>query len=71
MSAKPNGGDAFPGRNGMSLRDYFAAQALVLMQAEFLDAVQIVCRQSSIEAAAGIAAMVYSIADAMLSERAK
>jgi hypothetical protein len=61
-----DGGNAFVydgfGRNGMSLRDYFAASALTGLMAnnELLP--------NSIDAACGEA---YSYADAMLKERSK
>ena len=66
-----DGGQAFPGHNrngyptqGMSLRDYFAGQALV----------QLMAANDSFVAGfdgAKTAADAYTVADAMLTERAK
>lgn len=70
--AEPNGGPAFPHVvhsarwEGMTLRDYFAAQALALNGEHFYancDGVSTSPTQ--------IAALAYAIADAMLAERAK
>ena len=74
--AKNNGGPAFPrderhlGHNGMSLRDWFAGQAL--------GAVATISIQPGMKAADGgpiesrhIAQAAYNIADAMLAERSK
>ena len=68
-----DGGQAFPragalgdGWEGMSLRDYFAGQALAGWIASFTEST----RKS--EADSTVAAMVaYQYADAMLKERAK
>ena len=65
MDQTNDGGPAFPGETwgskGMSLRDYFAGQALALVITEGLrlDQVQ------------GMATRAYQIADAMLAERQK
>lgn len=61
MSEK-DGNAAFPTatQNGMSLRDYFAAQALAL-----------VLSQDGSRIADVLAEKAYEIADAMLKERAK
>jgi len=73
MSAANNGGPAFPredyqtdyaaGQRGMDLRDYFAAKAM-----------QGICSHGDtwgLSTDARIAGVAYSIADAMLAERAK
>ena len=70
-----NGGQAFPVQDmrgdelGMSLRDYFAGQALtlVLVRADFSASESI----TSKEIAEILATDVYLIADAMLAEREK
>lgn len=72
MSAKDNGGPAFPvpeheysrgltigQQEGMTLRDYFAAKAMQGMQA------------GDYKYRADLANDAYAMADAMLSERAK
>ena len=61
--AKPDGGPAFPqdefgGVKGMSLRDYFAGQALTRATSNGWPAKE-------------IASWAYEIADAMLAEREK
>ncbi len=73
MSAKDDGGQAFPGRNflgvpvpGMTLRDWFAGQALSLTT--------FVCDEASIEGESACdparhATQAYAIADAMLVAR--
>lgn len=78
MSALPNGGPAFPrttestvdrdvtdhgGHNGMTLRDYFAAQSLPTI----IHLTQ--CNDGSWDPVA-VAAGAYAVADAMLEERA-
>ncbi len=69
MSATDDGGPAFPGDNassgpfyGMTLRDYFAAQAMVA-----------VCDRLTTpgNVAEIVAQDAYRIADAMLAERAQ
>jgi hypothetical protein len=64
VSAKDTGGPAFPARwsslQGMTLRDYFAAKALVMLADPAVTA-----------DAQAVAAVCYRIADAMLKERAK
>lgn len=61
QAPKPDGGPAFPcGRYkeyGMTLRDYFAGQALASMRAEFVTD--------------RTAQLAYEYADAMLAEREK
>lgn len=52
-----------PGACGMTLRDYFAAQALAAIKVE--------PQQNDIRAAHEYAKAAYLIADAMLAERAK
>lgn len=74
---KPDGGPAFPleqgtddhytRESGMSLRDYFAAQALVGM----LASPPIIDRSSDKVNHAGWAANAYKFADAMLKQREK
>lgn len=81
---KKHGGPAFPATEyydekpfgcdpGMSLRDYFAGQAL----AGFLGNVDLIQRSSAASQAHGnhpaadIAAQAYELADAMLEARAK
>lgn len=76
MSAKPNGGPAFPlatgfdvQQYGMSLRDWFAATA-VFGSAEAI-AKSASCGGSIKVPCALLAETAYVIADAMLAERAK
>lgn len=76
MSAKPDGGPAFPGQwyqthdgyerrdPGMSLRDYFAAKALGGFCAMRKPPV-------TTDEAHSVAFACYALADAMLAERAK
>lgn len=75
MSKQNDGGPAFPNKKegergyGMSLRDYFAAEALPAVYAE-------TCRESVISGWAenwkvGVALEAYQMADAMLAARAK
>lgn len=64
MSAKDNGGPAFPCElstrfQGMTLRDYFAAKAMQGMQA------------GDYKYRADLANDAYAMADAMLAERSK
>lgn len=79
--AKEDGGPAFPGEMriinhvdveqlGMSLRDYFAGQALAICNRDVL-AVDSICREHDIGPAELYARLAYEIADAMLKERAK
>lgn len=72
-----DGGPAFPlpgdytadGR-GMSLRDYFAAQALTCMaDAEALVAIRAEAAAKRCDPSEMVAAFVYDIADAMLKAR--
>lgn len=71
MSEKDNGGPAFPWASypGMSLRDYFAAQAINTL----LDAV--VSRQTRPREGQSIGEYIaheaYELADAMIAERNK
>lgn len=72
MSKKPDGGPAFPnmpeichGNEGMSLRDWFAGQAVVGMMAAK------VAQATSNTAAQILAKSAYLLADAMLAEREK
>lgn len=78
MSTKPDGGSAFPRQplwqidgsqvslvqEGMTLRDYFAGQALINMSHPE------VLKVSEVDASC-IAEACYEVADAMLAERAK
>ena len=90
MDQKNNGGAAFPqhgwsrdpeankymqDKGGMTLRDYFAAQALPAILSVPDDGIQAwsptATSGSSITAAEAWAKNAYQIADAMLAERAK
>jgi len=53
---------------GMTLRDYFAAEALKLVQA---DVMALVAKARGVDLAIAAAAFAYELADAMLAERAK
>lgn len=68
MTKINDGGAAFPdvheGQTGMSLRDYFAGQALVGLYASVRGPVQ--TRPEDLAIDAGVA---YSIADALLAAR--
>lgn len=58
--------------SGMSLRDYFAAHALVLCaDAPVMIALRDEAKARNMESDPAIARFVYIIADAMLAERAK
>ena len=63
--ARDDGGQAFPGvqTDGMSLRDYFAGQALAGQLASF--------GPDDFPNPDGLAALAYCIADAVLAERSK
>lgn len=77
MSEKKNGGPAFPGEmdsqfgiqywNGMTLRDYFAGQALGIMNTALDQGYWSPGENPNAE----IAAAAYQIADSMLAEREK
>ena len=73
--AFPRSGDAWGGHtpdNGMSLRDYFAAHALVwLVHPDTLREFREVARVNDITPEAAFAQSVYDIADAMLAARVK
>lgn len=56
LSGLPNG-DWFPGQPGMSLRDYFAGQALAGLTNGRRENVEVFAREA------------YAVADAMLAER--
>jgi hypothetical protein len=64
---KEDGGPAYPviDRSGMSLRDYFAGQAL----AGFLADPKIIDRESSSTISETYSRQAYIYADAMLAER--
>jgi len=70
---RDDGGPAFPcwsekDNHGMSLRDYFAGQALAAM----LPTIQVKDWDNKDEAiVAHVSGLAYEIADAMLAERAK
>jgi hypothetical protein len=86
VSADKTGGPAFPqpaidnagrmdyadqvGYGGMTLRDYFAAQALIGLMAACADKTVKEGKDAN-EVAAGVAIACYSLADAMLAERNK
>lgn len=75
MDEKNNGGSAFPDfkQTGMSLRDYFAAQALagIMSNAIGLGTLAKEAREDNVSYADAIANSVYELADAMIAERAK
>lgn len=83
MNEKNNGGAAFPchpnsqaghfKQDGMTLRDYFAGEALNGMLADWESAKAIIAAHGGGNAEFGhaMAAMAYGISDAMLAERAK
>lgn len=70
MTKKPDGGSAFPidttfsSSRGMTLRDYFAGQALAGWLASFGE-------DSALENMSGISELMYAQADAMIAERDK
>lgn len=73
MSDKQTGGPAFPvpaprADNGMTLRDYFAAQTLAVMCASNMSATGTFADGPG---RATVARVCYLMADAMLAERAK
>jgi hypothetical protein len=67
MSEKPDGGSAFPndmyGTKGMSLRDFFAAKAIVALH------IVAVNNPPALGDPNKIARLAYTLADAMLVER--
>lgn len=77
MSERDDGGPAFPrpysedgaAQGGMSLRDWFAGQALTRLSAMHFKAAE--ARADPHDATADIAFMCYLQADAMLAEREK
>lgn len=73
---KKNGGNAFPSKfqrdeEGMSLRDYFATQALASFMGWSLDQPKSKEIKTGDDAARHYAEVAYKIADAMLAEREK
>ena len=56
---RTNGGPAFPGGTGMSLREWFAGQALAGIAESYWDAPDLAAKKA------------YELADAMLAERGK
>ena len=77
MSERETGGSAFPHdgfcRDGMMLRDYFAAKALNGLLSNKLSMQNMIAKkiESPEEAAKEWAYSAYKIADAMLAERNK
>ncbi len=74
MSKKiKDGGKAYPCLNerGMTLRDYFAGQALAGLAAQggIMDTLETVAKEHGIEAEDIVAVAAYELADAMLKER--
>jgi hypothetical protein len=65
MSAENNGGSAFPDfrQDGMTLRDYFAAKAMVALLPQAAKVGDGLYKQ--------VPQAAYAMADAMLAERAK
>ena len=74
---KPNDGPAFPGATedyfqfGMSLRDYFAGQAVGAILGLDMNHAPGVVPKKGEDGNQAIARVAYSLADAMLAERAK
>ncbi len=75
-----DGGSAFPvshdaaGKRGMTLRDYFAAKAIgsiLAIELANATAAAMTGRPASPSGTEELAALAYSVADAMLAERAK
>ncbi len=82
LAPKPDGGPAFTFTDydgstprtvrGMSLRDYFAGQALsVLALNGYVNKVNRKAKDAGEDPSLRIARQVYEVADAMLKERAK
>lgn len=81
MTQKPDGGPAYPatetheyfgdhGHIGMSLRDYFAGQALAGIMERMMQQVDAGHHNSdAAEIEKGIAILSYSLADAMIAAR--
>lgn len=76
--SETDGGPAFPvvstpaSQPGMSLRDYFAAESLVLFaDSVTLTAIRESAKASQLEVPVMVARYAYELADAMLKERAK
>lgn len=74
MSPVETGGPAFPTddqerQGGMSIRDYFAGQALIMFGAN-LQAVSAVATQDGVNKTTALAGASYEVADAMLKIRA-
>lgn len=84
MSARDDGGNAFPvqkeydqhghplenGADGMSLRDYFAGQALIGAMSSAQGMGDMAPRDRS-RVLDGTAAILYEVADAMIRERSR
>ena len=70
MSKVDDGGNAFPGKSGMSLRDYFAAQAMqaIVSNPKELASSANGCGETQAEFSARVS---YNIADAMLIKRSE
>lgn len=77
MTSKNDGGPAFPLPNqamfGMSLRDWFAGQALngILSDGETQAIISKLSRAENASSTAYVAKAAYEFADAMLKERSK
>lgn len=79
MSNQPNGGPAFPVPGvtgnlcrGMTLRDYFAGQALAgIVSAQKEGSIVTDVARNTLMLDASVSEMAYAFADAMLRERAK
>lgn len=79
MSAEPENPKAFPrqddifehGEVGMTLRDYYAGQALIGIVSSNDPAVGKIAQKSNTEVQDLVAEMSYVYADAMLAERSK
>lgn len=64
--------DEVSGRSGMSLRDYFAGQAMAMFSSpDVLQAVRDDATERGLEPHENIARAAYEMADAMLAERSK
>lgn len=63
--------DDFAEGAGMTLRDYFAAKAMVAFMSSprFLDGLDKMCVESKVDLADGFAATCYRYADAMLKAK--
>lgn len=62
-------GDVYPGMGGMTLRDYFAGQALASMDSKTKDKIFVLAERAGLDVADVMASSSYEIADAMLKAR--